>query len=46
MLFLQLALVCNERKNKKRHCEVRSNPKLYRAALLIGDCFVPRNDIN
>jgi hypothetical protein len=31
-----------------RHCEVRSNPKLYRetctAALLHGDCFVPRND--
>jgi hypothetical protein len=27
-----------------RHCEVRSNPKLYRAALPIGDCFVPRND--
>jgi hypothetical protein len=30
--------------NKKRHCEVRSNPKLYRADLPIGDCFVPRND--
>jgi len=33
---------------KNRHCEVRSNPKLYRenciAALPIGDCFVPRND--
>jgi len=29
---------------KKRHCEVRSNPKLYRADLQIGDCFVPRND--
>ena len=34
--------------NKKRHCEVRSNPKQYRdtciAALPLGDCFVPRND--
>ncbi len=30
----------------ERHCEARSNPKLYRAALLIGDCFVPRNDIS
>ena len=29
---------------QKRHCEVRSNLKLYRTDLLIGDCFVPRND--
>jgi len=29
----------------KRHCELRSNPELYWADLLIGDCFVPRNDI-
>ena len=30
----------------ERHCEVRSNPKLCMAALLVGDCFVvpPRND--
>jgi hypothetical protein len=28
-----------------RHCEVRSNRELYREALLIGDCFVPRNDV-
>jgi hypothetical protein len=27
-----------------RHCEARSNRELYRADLLIGDCFVPRND--
>jgi len=32
-------------RSKMRHCEERSNPKLYRAALLIGDCFVPRNDV-
>jgi len=29
----------------KRHCELRSNPELYWADLLIGDCFVPRNDV-
>ncbi|NVM63991.1 hypothetical protein FHW88_002280 [Mucilaginibacter sp. SG538B] len=28
-----------------RHCEVRSNRELYKADLLIGDCFVPRNDV-
>ncbi len=28
-----------------RHCEERSNRELYKAALLIGDCFVPRNDV-
>jgi hypothetical protein len=29
----------------KRHCEVRSNRELYKADLLLCDCFVPRNDV-
>ena len=34
---------------QSRHCEVRSNRELYRAACIatlpVGDCFVPRNDV-
>jgi hypothetical protein len=28
----------------ERYCEERSNPKLCREDLLIGNCFVPHND--
>ena len=41
-LLLTISTVAGNDKNG--HYKERSNPKLYRADLLIGDCFVPRND--